>query len=109
MMTNEQRKRLLGACQESYFIQSRPRDEYVKIRFSNILIKVDYCLKHDTGTGKVCFVALSPPYDGKDWPTSAEIDQKLIDMAKWHCNDLSQTKNNLNEILEELSKEDNHD
>ena len=98
-MTNKQRKELITACQDSYFIHSKPRDEYVRLRFAGIMVKIDYCLKHDTGTGKVCFVALSPPYEDKDWPTIAEIDQELINMAKWHCNDLSQAQTVLNEIL----------
>ena len=101
-MTNEQRKQLLTACQDSYLIHSKPRDEFVKIRYCSFLIKIDHCLKHGTGTGKIVAIATSSPHPKEDLPSITEIDQMLIQWAKNYRTELSNWHDGLNDILEEI-------
>ena len=102
-MTNEQRKQLIKICQDELGVDSDPRSPTVKLTISGFTIKVDYCLKHDTGSGLVISVSVDIPDKAKVGVPSPEgIDCLLLDWAKDYRSYLLGQHQALNDIIVEI-------
>ena len=102
-MTNEQRKQLIKICQDELGKNNDPRALSVKLTLSGFTIEVDYCLKHDTGSGLIISVSVANPDQAKVGVPSPEgIDCLLTDWAKDYRSYLIGQHQALNDILVEI-------
>ena len=82
MMTPSQRLDILRACSHDLTV-SDPRDSFVDIHYDGLVLTIDYCIKHGTGSGKILGVRLA---DNKSSLPPAVIDtlDKVIGLWAGH-------------------------
>ena len=99
-MTNEQRKALLTAIQDHYSVRSYPRAEFVHVQWQGLSLKIDYCLKHGTGSGRIVGVVSTK---NDEMPESiAVIDAILVQLLEDYQSEMSGICNDINKLLDEI-------
>ena len=102
-MTNEQRKQLLTLIQDHGAIRSKPRAQFVHFKWRGVSIKIDYCLKHGTGTGRVVGVV---SFGDEEFPESIDdIDDMLFATLVDYKMDMEDTVKDISKLVYEINKE----
>ena len=99
-MTNEQRIRIVKLLPDIR-ITSNPRDQCTKIRIYGVTIKINYCMKHGTGTGDI--VSMSTTNKEPLPETLEHLDQIIINAATAYHKQILEESALLAETINEVS------
>lgn len=101
-MTPEQRRVLLRACPDS--LGGNPRNPRTCIYHNGYVIAVDYCLKHDTGSGLITGIKelSNLPVKGLPSAVQSDIDTLILDWAKGVRDDMQLYLHVVEEALKEV-------
>ena len=99
-MTNDQRKQLLTLIQDHGSIRSIPRAEFVHISWRNWSIKIDYCLKHGTGSGRIVGLV---SFGNTEFPESiGDIDDVLLSILVSYETEMVDAINEIDKLVKEI-------
>ena len=99
-MTNKQRIKIINLLPDAR-ITSTPRDGYTKIRIYGVIIKIDYCMIHGTGTGNV--ISMSTTNKDPLPETLEHLDQIIINAAIAYHDQLLEDCELLSKTIDEVS------
>ena len=98
-MTNEQRKKLVAACEEELTGDRRASTVQIHLK-DNVTVVVDYCIKYGTGTGAIMSVSVNG--DWLQFPRVELIDSYFFVWGREYHNRLSSYCNDVEQALDEI-------